>query len=56
MKSCEGCRFCQMSWDMRYLWKCKLMPWKRFDKPKWHGWFCEERVEDNKYGKNQSRS
>ena len=42
-KSCDYCYWCQISMTGKKLYKCKLMPKKRFNKRKLHGWFCKFR-------------
>lgn len=42
-KSCDRCYWCQVSMTGKKLYKCKLMPKKRFNICKLHGWFCKFR-------------
>ena len=48
MQSCNSCKFHNTSLITKYIWKCeKLSETKRFNHPKWHGWFCEKYVNEN---------
>lgn len=45
MRCCNKCFWCRFSFDMKHIYKCKLYPSKRFDRPKLKGWFCRHFVE-----------
>ena len=52
--SCENCFWCRISFDTEHLFKCKLMPQKRFDNPKLHGWFCRKHLDEREVKKNEA--
>ena len=42
--SCNNCFWCRYSLTPPKIWKCKLYPKKRFNKPILHGWFCKDKI------------
>lgn len=47
MRCCDKCFWCRFSWQIlndpkAKTFKCKLYPYKRFNKPKIKGWFCKD--------------